>query len=76
MQPRVRGRGGKRITASERRKAHDERQKKKLAPPAPEAVPEPKIEELDHELAAEIQAMKADDARKGKFYTRKRSQNV
>ena len=73
-----RGKGGKRLTAKERKKAHDERELKKKKANMPEA-PAPKVSvakaapaEVDVELAAEIAAMKGDDARKGKFYNRKR----
>jgi GTP-binding protein len=73
VQPKVRGKGGTRITAAERRKAHQERQKKKELErnPAPEPVAPPP--EIDPELAAEIEAIKADDARKGKYYSRKKT---
>jgi len=74
VQPRARGKGGKRITAAERRKAHGERTKRKLAEQNPAPEPEPiKDGGLDPELAAEIEAIKADDARKSRFYTRKKT---
>ena len=69
VQSKVRGKGGLRITAKERRKAHDERQKRKLAPAAAKA---PVPGEPDADLAAEIAAMKGDDVRKGKFYNRRK----
>ena len=62
--PKKRGKGGERVTAKERKSAHETRVKAKLAP---EPVP------ADPELAAEIKAIKADDKRKGKFYNRKKT---
>jgi GTP-binding protein len=61
----------KRLTAKQRKAAHAERVKKKLMPPAPETAPEPAKPVEDPELAAEIEAMKADDLRKGKYYNRR-----
>jgi hypothetical protein len=74
----------RRSTAKERKAAHEARLKKKLAaqpetaeagmPEPPQAPfssgPEPPV---DPELAAEIEAMKADDARKGKYYHRRKT---
>ena len=60
-----REKGKKRVTAADRKKMHDKRVAKKLAPPVAEKP-------ADAELAAEIAAMKADDVRKSKFYSRKR----
>jgi GTP-binding protein len=59
--------GKKRTTAAERKKAHEERQQAKFSQPVPEKPA------IDSELAAEIEAIKADDARKGKFYNRKKT---
>jgi putative protein kinase ArgK-like GTPase of G3E family len=59
-----------RRSAKERREAHEARIKRKFAPP-PEPPPAPA--EPDAELAAEIEAMKADDLRKGKYYNRKKT---
>lgn len=64
--PGAPGKGKKRKTAAQRKSAHRSR----VAPPPPPPAPAPP--ENDPELAAEIAAMKADDVRKGKFYTRKR----
>jgi hypothetical protein len=69
VQSKVRGKGGTRSTAKERRKAHDERLKRKLAPATVKA---PLPVEPDADLAAEIAAMKGDDVRKGKFYNRRK----
>jgi GTP-binding protein len=64
----------KRLTAKQRKAAHAERVKKKLAPPLPaENPPEPAAPAPDAELAAEIEAMKADDLRKGKYYNRRKT---
>ncbi len=67
-----------RVTAKERREAHEARVKRKLAAAAPveeKPVPPaaPVAEVADAELAAEIAAMKADDARKGKYYQRRKT---
>jgi GTP-binding protein len=69
----------RRLTAKERKAAHDQRVKKKLAAQQPEPAPAPAppapaapAPQIDADLAAEIEAMKADDARKGKYYNRKR----
>jgi hypothetical protein len=64
--PKKRGKGGERITAKERKSAHATRVKAKSSP-APEPQP------VDAELEAEIQAIKADDKRKGKYYNRRKS---
>jgi hypothetical protein len=69
VKQKVRGKGGERITAKERKAAHDTRIKKKLAPPPP-VEPAPLPAEADAQLAAEVEAMKADDARKSKYYNR------
>ncbi|MCL2647511.1 MAG: GTPase ObgE [Phycisphaerales bacterium] len=59
-----------RSTAKERKKLHDERAKKKKGRVTP-------AETLaDADLAAEIAAMKADDARKGKYYNRGKKTDV
>jgi GTP-binding protein len=69
VKPKVRGKGGERITAKERKAAHDTRIKRKTKPAiAPEPTPLPAEE--DAQLAAEVEAMKADDARKSKYYNR------
>ncbi len=72
VKPKVRGKGGERLTAKERKAAHEIRVKKKLAPPEPEIIA-PTVVEADAELAAEVEAMKADDVRKGKYYNRKKT---
>jgi small GTP-binding protein len=59
-----------RSTAKSRKEAHMARIKKKLAAEAP-AVPAPA--EGDAELAAEIEAIKADDVRKGRYYGRRKT---
>ena len=61
-----------RTTAKQRKAAHDARLKKKLSAgaPAPEVESKPVPEAVDAELAAELEAMKADDLRKGKYYNR------
>jgi GTP-binding protein len=69
VKPKIRGKGGERITAKERLHAHESRIKAKITPPAPEPAPPTP----DPELAAEIKAIKADDKRKGKFYNRKKT---
>lgn len=72
VKPKVRGKGGERITAAERKKAHESRLKKKLISAEPEP-PVPTAADADAELAAEVEAMKADDGRKSKFYNRTRT---
>jgi GTP-binding protein len=82
--PVAAAKGGKkgRVTAKERKAAHTARIKKKFgadtpaadAPPlAPDPSPAPAAPPVDAELAAEIEAMKADDARKGKYYNRRKT---
>jgi GTP-binding protein len=68
-----------RQTAKQRKTAHESRVQKRKAttadaaplPPVPEPTPAPV--EADAELAAEIEAIKADDARKGKYYNRRKT---
>jgi GTP-binding protein len=61
-----------RRSAKERKAAHDAKVRRKKAAKAPRpALPAPV--EPDAVLAAEIEAIKADDARKGKFYHRRKS---
>jgi GTP-binding protein len=94
IQPVEKGSGKKgRTTAKERKSAHVERVKKKLAGSgaaalgsgaegtAPAGAAEAGAVKpsagaaaaVDPELAAEIEAIKADDMRKGKYYTRRRT---
>ncbi|MGN6366772.1 MAG: GTPase ObgE [Phycisphaerae bacterium] len=73
--PKKRGKGGERITAKERKTAHAARVKAKTTPtdsPKPETR-HPTPAPIDPELEAEIEAIKADDRRKGKFYNRKKT---
>ncbi|HVX85495.1 MAG TPA: GTPase ObgE [Phycisphaerae bacterium] len=67
--------GAQRPTAKQRKAAHTQRVKKKVAAqePAPAESPAPEKAVEDPDLAAEIEAMKADDARKGKYYQRKKT---
>ena len=58
-----------RRTAKQRKKVHDAKVKKRKAATDPPAAPV----EMDAALAAEIEAIKADDARKGKYYIRKKT---
>ncbi len=63
-----------RRSAKERKAAHDakiKRRKDALAAPPPPPPPAPA--DLDAALAAEIAAIKADDARKGKYYSRRKT---
>ncbi len=66
--------GAQRTTAKQRKAAHTQRVKKKLAAhdPASAETPAPEKAVEDPELAAEIEAIKADDARKSKYYQRKK----
>jgi len=62
-----------RRSAKERKAAHDAKVRRKKAAKAPLAAPPPAPVEPDAALAAEIAAIKADDARKGKYYTRRKT---
>jgi GTPase len=57
-----------RRTAKQRKAVHDAKLRKQKTPPRGESTPA----ELDAALAAEIAAIKADDARKGIYYNRKK----
>ena len=64
-----------RTLAKDRKKAHEARVAKRLAASqaAPAEPAAPASAEPDTELAAEIEAIKADDARKGKYYNRRKT---
>ena len=59
----------KRKRARERREEHEEKVKRRKAARGALAVPAPVV---DKELAKEIEAIKADDARKGRYYNRRK----
>jgi small GTP-binding protein len=61
-----------RRSAKERKAAHDAKVRRKKAAKAPPPPP-PAPVKPDAALAAEIAAIKADDARKGKYYTRRKT---
>jgi GTP-binding protein len=69
---RAAGKKKGRVTAKERKQAHVARIKKKLGVPEVDAAPAP-APEVDTELAAEIEAIKRDDVRKGKYYRQRKT---
>jgi len=76
IEPKQKAKGrAERRSAKERKADHDAKlakRKGKLAATLPPAPPPPAPAEPDPTLAAEIAAIKADDARKSKFYGRKK----